>query len=54
MIDLITKTLYYSPVKRITPGDALAHEYFDDLRDESRFLEIKQKLKVIPDLFDFS
>jgi len=41
-------------MKRITPAEALAHDYFDDLRDESRFFEMKQKLKMIPDLFNFS
>ena len=33
LIDLITKTLTYSPIRRITPAEALFHEYFDDLRD---------------------
>lgn len=54
LLDLITRTLQYSPMKRITPAEALAHDYFDDLRDESRFFEMKQKLKMIPDLFNFS
>ncbi len=54
LIDLVTKTLSYSPLKRITPAQALAHEYFDDLRDESKYFEMKQKLKIVPDLFNLS
>lgn len=33
LIDLITKMMQYSPVSRITPYEAMCHEYFDDLRD---------------------
>lgn len=54
LIDLVTRTLEYSPIKRITPCQALMHEYFDDLRDEGRYFEMKQKLKNVPELFNFS
>lgn len=33
LIDLVTKIMQYSPIKRITPAEALMHEYFDELRD---------------------
>ena len=33
LIDLVTRTLQYSPINRITPAEALHHDYFDDLRD---------------------
>ena len=48
LIDLVTKTLQYSPFKRITPAQALMHEYFDDLRDQLKYFEMRQKLKIIP------
>lgn len=32
----------------------MAHDYFDDLRDESKFFEMKQKIKLIPELFNFT
>lgn len=54
LLDLITRTLTYSPHKRITPGEAMAHEYFDDLRDEAKYFEMKQKLKNVPDLFNLT
>ena len=46
LIDLITKTLVYSPIRRITPAEALFHEYFDDLivqkkRYDNQILERK-------------
>lgn len=40
--------MQYSPIKRITPAEALMHEYFDELRDESRYQEILFKVKAIP------
>ena len=54
MIDLVTQSLQYSPIKRITPAEALHHDYFDELRDEARFFELKQKYKQIPDLFNYT
>ncbi len=29
--------MQYSPNKRITAGEALLHEYFDELRDENKY-----------------
>jgi serine/threonine protein kinase len=49
-IDLITQLLQYNPNKRIKAIDALAHPFFDELRDP------KTKLpngKPLPNLFDF-
>jgi serine/threonine protein kinase len=37
LLDLVTKVLQYSPIKRITPAEAIMHEYFDELRDEARY-----------------
>lgn len=53
-MDLVSRVLRYSPISRISAGQALLHEYFDDLRDETRYHEILYKVKSIPDLFDFS
>ena len=33
LIDLVTQTLQYSPLRRITPAEALHHDYFDEIRD---------------------
>jgi serine/threonine protein kinase len=54
LIDLVTKVLQYSPIKRITPAEAIMHEYFDELRDEARYQEILFKVKAIPELFDYT
>ncbi len=32
----------------------MVHEYFDDIRDESKYFEMKQKLKNVPDLFNLT
>lgn len=39
-IDLIEKIVTYSPHKRLTPAQALAHHYFDDLRNERIYRNI--------------
>ena len=54
LIHLVTSVLQYSPKRRLTPAAALYHEYFDDLREETRYQEMMFKAKTIPDLFDFS
>ena len=36
--DLITKILIYNPKKRISPLEAMAHPFFDDLRDENNVI----------------
>ena len=50
LVDLLSKILCYSPQKRLKPFEALAHPYFDKLRD--RKLTINQRQFV--DLFDFN
>ncbi len=35
-IEFLQKVLVYSPVERLTPIQALAHPYFDELRDEKK------------------
>ena len=37
LTDLVTKMLKYSPKERLTPAQALGHEYFQELRDETKF-----------------
>lgn len=49
-IDLITQLLQYNPNKRIKPIDALAHPFFDELRDPKARLP---NGKPLPNLFDF-
>ena len=51
LIDLVNKMLQYSPKKRLTPAEALMHEFFDELRDEITYKELVIKMKNIPDLF---
>lgn len=50
-LDLLAQLLVYHPGRRITPRDALAHEFFDELRDPSTVLP---NSKPLPPLFDFS
>jgi glycogen synthase kinase 3 beta len=49
--DLIDKLLCYDPTIRAKPLRALAHSFFDELREKSTCLPNKQPL---PDLFNFS
>lgn len=50
-IDLVSKMLQYSPAKRITPFEGLAHPYFDELRQPTCRLG---NGKTLPPLFNFS
>ena len=43
--------LVYEPDRRIRPGDALIHPYFDELRDEGM---VFPHGNLMPDLFNFS
>lgn len=38
-LDLISKMLEYEPQSRITAGEALHHQYFDDVRDKELIRE---------------
>jgi glycogen synthase kinase 3 beta len=49
--DLVNKLLVYSPSTRLNAHQAIAHPFFDDLRDEG----FSKSLKIpIPELLDFS
>ncbi len=48
-IDLLSKLLTYSPLKRLKPIEALAHPFFDDLRSEN----CKINHNNLPELFNF-
>eukprot|EP01006_Ploeotia_vitrea_P042460 TRINITY_DN66629_c1_g28_i1.p1 TRINITY_DN66629_c1_g28~~TRINITY_DN66629_c1_g28_i1.p1 ORF type:complete len:376 (-),score=33.60 TRINITY_DN66629_c1_g28_i1:218-1345(-) len=50
-IDLITKMLRYTPTQRISPIEACAHPFFDEIRDSATNLP---NGKQLPNLFDFS
>lgn len=50
-IDLVAKMLQYSPSTRIGPMEALAHHYFDELRQPSARLPND---KPLPPLFNFT
>mmetsp|Transcript_9020 Transcript_9020/g.23664 ORF Transcript_9020/g.23664 Transcript_9020/m.23664 type:complete len:415 (-) Transcript_9020:1743-2987(-) len=50
-LDLLSQLLMYHPAKRLTPRAALAHEFFNDLRDPATVLP---NGKALPALFDFS
>ena len=50
-ISLISKLLTYKPTIRFSPLDAMAHEYFDDIRSPDCALPGD---KTMPQLFNFS
>lgn len=50
-IDLISQLLEYTPSRRISPLDACAHPFFDELRDPNSRLPNSREL---PSLFNFS
>jgi len=50
VIDLISKVLVYNPRDRLKPMEALAHPYFNDLRNQNFQI---QECKI-PELFNFS
>ena len=54
LIDFVLKLMVYSPKKRLNAIEAMAHPYFDELRDESRFSDIEKKIGRFPDPFNFS
>lgn len=51
-IDLVSKLLRYTPTTRLTPLEACAHPFFDELRDPKTVLPNGQPLP--PFLFTFS
>ncbi|KAG0165986.1 regulator of ime2 [Apophysomyces sp. BC1034] len=50
-IEFIEELLQYAPVKRLTAIDAMAHSFFDELRDPATRLAQGREL---PNLFDFT
>ena len=46
--------LQYSPKKRLTPAEALAHEYFDELRCKQVYRKLKSAYPCLPNIFYFS
>ena len=50
-IDLVSKLLIYKPTSRLHPFDALAHPFFDELRDPATRLP---NGKPLPPLFNFA
>jgi len=50
-IDLVSQFLQYEPKKRIEPFDALAHPFFDELRDPAACLPNN---KPLPNIFNFT
>lgn len=49
--DLLNQMLRYNPKKRISILRALAHPYFDELRDQRTYLPTGN---CIPDIFNFT
>jgi serine/threonine protein kinase len=50
-IDLVSKLLQYTPSARLTPLEACAHPFFDELRDPNTVLP---NGKPLPALFNFT
>lgn len=50
-LDLISRLLEYTPSARLSPLQACAHAFFDDLRDPSALLPNGREL---PPLFNFT
>ena len=50
-IDLLSKILVYDPSIRLSPMEALTHEFFDELRDETTKLP---NGNPCPALFNFT
>eukprot|EP00825_Cyclidium_porcatum_P018844 TRINITY_DN2144_c0_g1_i2.p1 TRINITY_DN2144_c0_g1~~TRINITY_DN2144_c0_g1_i2.p1 ORF type:complete len:154 (+),score=28.91 TRINITY_DN2144_c0_g1_i2:427-888(+) len=53
LVEFLSKILVYSPIERLSPIQALAHPYFDELRDEKKMKVLSAQMKI-PNLFDFS
>lgn len=57
-IDLISKLLEYTPTQRLSAIEAMAHPFFDELRDPNTRLQDTRhqngSARELPSLFDFS
>lgn len=58
VIDLISKLLEYTPTQRLSAIEAMAHPFFNELRDPNTRLQDSRHAngatKELPTLFDFS
>lgn len=52
LLDLLTQVMIYSPKERLNAAEALAHEFYDELREEKVGKHLQKQLGV--SLFDFS
>ena len=52
LLDLIAQVMIYSPKQRLNAAEALAHEFYDELRDEKVGKQLQKQLGI--KLFDFS
>lgn len=52
LIDLIAQIMIYSPKERLNAAEALAHEFYDELRDEKVGKQLQKQIGI--KLFDFS
>jgi len=54
-VDLLMKLLVFEPEKRISPRRILAHDFFNDLRNDSNFVPRGSSSPIpLPKLFNFS
>jgi serine/threonine protein kinase len=53
-IDLVSKLLRYAPLKRLSPLEACAHPFFDELRDPAQRLPSGVALLSFPTMIPFS
>jgi len=53
LTDLIQRVMLYHPDQRYTPFQALMHPYFDELRDQRKYEELRRQIAV-PELFNFT
>ncbi|GAX85187.1 hypothetical protein CEUSTIGMA_g12605.t1 [Chlamydomonas eustigma] len=49
-VDLVSQLLYYAPLKRLLPAQAMTHSFFDELRDPATRLP---NGKALPPLFNW-
>jgi serine/threonine protein kinase len=56
LIDLVNKLMIYNPHERLSAIEALAHNYFDELRNEDNFkiLESYISQEKLEKMYDFS
>lgn len=50
--DLLDNVMKYSPSERFTPLKAMTHPFFDEIKEEETYKNLKREYSI-PDLFDF-